>query len=302
VPDGHRTKLAGLILGIHGGGWEDCGRRRNSAQGLALMRRLALATGAAFFAIDYRLSQEGGQFPENLKDVRCALQYAVSRIAATPALGVDPARVVVLGESAGAHLALLLGLTEDRADLDPMCRFAGGAAARPNILGVYAFSPPTDLPLLATGGWLAGPATQHYTNGACSASAPVDPSSCGCVSANRCVDASPVQHVCRARAQTDLVVVHAPRTPEGEYDLFIPFAQAERLRDAFAGSPRFQLWVPNAQALLDRGCYGSDYIADHGLVLADGSLIPFAHGFMECLTDSVYPLLELAVLSKVGGT
>ena len=301
VPDGPHSKPGGLILGIHGGGWEDCERRRDSAQGLSLLRRLSLATGAAFFAIDYRLSQEGGQYPENLKDVRCALQYVTSRIVATQALGVDASRVVVLGESAGAHLALMLGLSQDRADLDPGCRFAGAAAAPVNVLGVYAFSPPTDLPLLASGDGLAGPAAQHYTNGACSASAPVDPGSCGCVSDNRCVDASPVHHACRARASTDLVVVHAPRTPDGEYDLFIPFAQAERLRDAFLGSPRFQLWVPDAQALLTRGCFGSDYIVAHGVVLPDGSLIPFAHGFMECLTDSVFPLLELAVASKVGG-
>jgi acetyl esterase/lipase len=301
VPDGFVSKPGGLILGIHGGGWEDCGRRRDSGQVVNFLRRLSLATGAAVFNIEYRLSQEGGQYPENLKDVRCALQYAVSRIAASPQLGVDATRVVVTGESAGAHLALMLGLTEDRADLDPACSFAGAPTPEPNIRGVYAFSTVTDLPTLGVSDLPVAPSMQRYTNGACLASAPVVPSSCGCVSENRCADASPLHHVCRARPQMDVVLVHAPRNDDGEYDLFLPFNQAERVRDAFGGTPQFQLWIPDAQALLSRGCYGSDYIIENGVVRPDGTLIPFAHGYMECLTDAVFPLLELAVKSKVGG-
>lgn len=100
-----------LIVYFHGGGWTlgsiDSHHR--------LMRMLALASGAALLAVDYRLSPEVA-FPEPLEDCLAAVGHARAH---ADALGIDRTRLVLAGDSAGANLALgsLLAL-RDRGDLD----------------------------------------------------------------------------------------------------------------------------------------------------------------------------------------
>ncbi|HEX6142367.1 MAG TPA: alpha/beta hydrolase [Geminicoccaceae bacterium] len=99
-----------LVVYFHGGGWTlgsiDSHHR--------LMRMLALASGAALLAVDYRLSPEAA-FPEPLEDCLAAVGHARARAAA---LSIDRGRLVLAGDSAGANLALgsLLAL-RDRDDL-----------------------------------------------------------------------------------------------------------------------------------------------------------------------------------------
>ena len=95
------------MLFIHGGGFA---RGSKSAYGITWGPYLA-ARGYVVFAIDYRLSKpEQSSWPQALLDCKAGLQYLRGNGAA---LGVDPDRIGVGGESAGATLAALVAVTQD---------------------------------------------------------------------------------------------------------------------------------------------------------------------------------------------
>lgn len=105
---------------IHGGSW----RHHDKSQLPALNRYLA-ARGYIVAAINYRLAPQH-RFPAALDDLLEALCYLKANAAS---FGIDPCRFVLLGRSAGGHLALL----------------AAYGTADPAIRGVVALYPPTDL-------------------------------------------------------------------------------------------------------------------------------------------------------------
>src|SRR5262249_19896044 len=78
--------------------------------------RLAEA-GYVTFNIEYRLTGDGGNFPNEVQDCYCALAFV--RANATR-FGVDPARIAGLGYSAGGHLVSMLGVDRDT-DVQPDC-------------------------------------------------------------------------------------------------------------------------------------------------------------------------------------
>ena len=95
------------MLFIHGGGFA---RGSKAGYGNTWGPYLA-ARGIAVLAIDYRLSKPGQPtLPQALLDCKAALQY-LRGTAAT--LGIDPDRIGVGGDSAGATLAALLAVTQD---------------------------------------------------------------------------------------------------------------------------------------------------------------------------------------------
>ena len=105
------------IVYLHGGGWA-VGTRRRFGRAFASwsptpLDRLAQA-GFAVATLDYRLSGEA-RFPAQLHDVKAAIRWVRGN---SSALGIDPARMITWGESAGGHLAMLAGLTGDRPDLE----------------------------------------------------------------------------------------------------------------------------------------------------------------------------------------
>ncbi|MDQ3262843.1 MAG: alpha/beta hydrolase [Myxococcota bacterium] len=293
VPRWLSTLRPGLLISIHGGGWQACDRRRGAVQDV--VRKMARDAGAAFFNIEYRLSQEGGMFPHNAMDVRCAVQFAVAKVRRYPALlPVDTERVALIGESAGAHLALFTALTQHREDLNPNCTDGTQPVPVPRIVAAYGFSPAGDLPALALGGGPAAGAPQLYTAGACSGAAPVDPSECGCGVPNRCADASPLQHSCGllVAPQTRLTVVASPRTGAGaEYDALIPQLQSVQLVQAvnLFTPDRASLWIPNEASVQAFGCQANGVISDS------------AHGFSPCLLGPLWPFLIPALQAQIGG-
>jgi acetyl esterase len=99
------------LIYMHGGGFVVCSLDTHDR----VMRLLALDSGAAVLGIDYRLAPEY-PFPAPLDDCVAAIRWIRD---AAQSLGVDPDRVVLAGDSAGANLALasLLDL-RDAGDLD----------------------------------------------------------------------------------------------------------------------------------------------------------------------------------------
>jgi acetyl esterase/lipase len=95
------------MLFIHGGGFA---RGSKAGYGSTWGPYLA-ARGYVVFAIDYRLSTPTQTtWPQALLDCKAALQYLRGKAAA---LGIDPDRIGVGGDSAGASLAAILAVTQD---------------------------------------------------------------------------------------------------------------------------------------------------------------------------------------------
>lgn len=90
------------LVFLHGGGWV-IGDLESHDQ---LCRSLANHAGAAVIAVDYRLAPEA-PYPAAVEDAAAAWRYVVAEAAA---LGIDPARIAVGGDSAGGNLAAVLAL------------------------------------------------------------------------------------------------------------------------------------------------------------------------------------------------
>lgn len=99
VPDGPGPFPAAII--VHGGGFDE-GTRTSFVT--PLFQPLADA-GFAWFSIDYRLAPEF-RFPEARQDVDAAITWLKAHAAEYK---VDPARIALIGESAGAFLVAYAG-------------------------------------------------------------------------------------------------------------------------------------------------------------------------------------------------
>jgi acetyl esterase len=111
-PAGPVTGLLPTILYFHGGGWV-----MGSLEGYDLVNRYFCArTGCALVAVDYRLAPEH-KFPAAIDDAVTAFRW-LSREAS--GLGLDPARIVVAGDSAGGNIAAVLARLV-RAEPHPPC-------------------------------------------------------------------------------------------------------------------------------------------------------------------------------------
>lgn len=103
APVGHAPGTAGTLVWFHGGGWVLGDLDSHDA----LCRSLAERSGCIVAAVDYRLAPEH-IFPAAVDDAWAATRWAASPAAA--AHGLDPARVAVGGDSAGANLAAVAAL------------------------------------------------------------------------------------------------------------------------------------------------------------------------------------------------
>ncbi len=88
------------VIYMHGGGF----MKGSLDDSDAIAWGFAHATGAQVFSVDYRLAPEH-PYPGAFNDC-----YAVLSWLAGGAMGVDPARIIVLGDSAGGNLAAALCL------------------------------------------------------------------------------------------------------------------------------------------------------------------------------------------------
>ncbi|MEO6359248.1 MAG: alpha/beta hydrolase [Sphingomicrobium sp.] len=98
VPAGGKKPL---LLFIHGGGWS-IGDKRHAA---ALKAEHFTKEGWAFGSVNYRLVP-AATVEQQAADVAAAIAYLRAHSAE---MGVDPDRIVLIGHSAGAHLAALVG-------------------------------------------------------------------------------------------------------------------------------------------------------------------------------------------------
>ena len=99
-PTGSVARLLPTILFFHGGGFVI-----GSLEGYDLLfRYLSARTGCAVLGLGYRLAPEH-KFPAAIEDGISAFRWLVDE---GDVLGVDPARIVVAGDSAGATIAAVV--------------------------------------------------------------------------------------------------------------------------------------------------------------------------------------------------
>jgi acetyl esterase/lipase len=143
-----------VLIYYHGGGWAGGGREYTV---LRLMPWLEM--GFTVVNVTYRGSRMSPA-PAAVEDCRCALLWVVSNAARYQ---FDPERIVLTGDSAGSHLALMSGLLTPAAGFDRACahlssRDSRAGAAGPRVAAIVNWYGATDLADL-----LEGPNAQPFT-------------------------------------------------------------------------------------------------------------------------------------------
>lgn len=141
LPPGEGANRPALIV-IHGGSWQ-AGDKGDSLTSRSEWSRLFAGRGYVVYDVQYRLAPSS-HHPVPMNDVLCALAYVRTHARED---GVDPDRVVLLGRSAGAHLALLAAYRAREAPCGPTAGVAGVIAlyGPTDLLAAYAFPGDPDL-------------------------------------------------------------------------------------------------------------------------------------------------------------
>lgn len=125
------------VVYVHGGGWYS--GDKSTGGGLREVPEL-VERGYLVAAINYRLAPKY-QFPAQIEDLICAVRFLRDN-AATYSL--DPERIGVFGDSAGGHLAALIGLADDYTVFGASCNCSVESSRVQAVVDMYG---PTDLML-----------------------------------------------------------------------------------------------------------------------------------------------------------
>jgi acetyl esterase/lipase len=202
---------APLVVWIHGGGFM-FGDRRYLPETLRPGQVFdeLLAAGLAVASIDYRHALEA-PFPAQLHDAKAAVRYLRAH---ADELGIDTGRIGVMGESAGGHIAALVGLTAHRPDLEGTHGVVGPSSAVDVVVDWYGPADLSTMPRKTLPPAVAAKLPPELLV------APEDQLTRGLAGA-ALADASPVTHV-TADAPPFLLV-------HGTTDWLVPYAQSEQL-------------------------------------------------------------------------
>lgn len=136
MPENFGPERRPAIVIIHGGGWNAGSRRSRPYR--RMLTEYAL-NGYVTISIDYRLLSEA-PMGEIIEDVDCAVRWLRAHAGE---YRVDAERVGAFGHSAGAHLALMLGVSPPAPAVDGDCEWNGYSS---RVTAVAGGSTPTLLP------------------------------------------------------------------------------------------------------------------------------------------------------------
>jgi acetyl esterase/lipase len=124
---------APMLVAVHGGGWQRGNRGVYDYWGPYLAKH-----GYGVFAIEYRLMKPGVKtYPGAVYDVKAAIQFVRAKAGE---FNIDPQRIGLMGDSAGAHLSALVALAHNEppfAAADPGNPNASTSAAVKLMIGFY---------------------------------------------------------------------------------------------------------------------------------------------------------------------
>jgi acetyl esterase/lipase len=100
-----------VVINIHGGGWNKGVKESQTGYNSFFKQGFAVAN------IEYRLTGKATA-PAAVEDTRCALIYLIKN---AKALNIDVNKIVIMGGSAGGHLALMGGLLGNDRRFDGNC-------------------------------------------------------------------------------------------------------------------------------------------------------------------------------------
>ena len=123
------------LLYIHGGGWVNGKKGNTTLAPLPYLER-----GMNTVNIDYRLAEDA-LAPAAVEDCRCALRWVYRN---AKKYGFDTSKIVVAGESAGGHLALITGMLDANAGFDNECPAQEGDVPL-KAAAIVSYSGPTDV-------------------------------------------------------------------------------------------------------------------------------------------------------------
>jgi acetyl esterase/lipase len=104
-------KPAPIVINIHGGGWNHGTKESQTGFNTFFKNGFAVAN------IEYRLTGQATA-PAAVEDTRCALIYVIKHV---KEWNIDPNKIVIMGGSAGGHLALMGGLLGSDHRFDTNC-------------------------------------------------------------------------------------------------------------------------------------------------------------------------------------
>jgi len=123
---------APVLVAAHGGGWQIGDRKFYRYWGPYLAAR-----GYALLSIEYRLMRLGADtWPGAVCDMRAAVQFVRAN---AKDFGIDPERIGLIGDSAGAHLASLVALAGDEELFSAAYPGDPHAAVSPKVKAVVGF-------------------------------------------------------------------------------------------------------------------------------------------------------------------
>ena len=128
-----------LVIFIHGGGWLSNDKYADMGYMNETVSEI-IESGYALASIDYRFSTQA-VFPAQMLDCNTAISYLVDN---SEKYGLDTKRMVVMGFSAGGHLASMVGLAKNN-EVDAF--FIPGSNKNFSFKGVVDFYGPADLTL-----------------------------------------------------------------------------------------------------------------------------------------------------------
>lgn len=194
------------LVFYHGGGWV---QGTKEAAAMSLMPWLEM--GWNVVNVEYRMARVA-LAPAAAEDAQCALRFVVSQ---AKNYNIDIGKIVLSGESAGGHLALLAGMAPESAGFTAACAgggFAGNETAVPKIAAIVNWYGITDVVDM-----LGGPNARSYAvqwvGGA----------------ANRDAVARNVSPLTHVRADLPPIL-----SIQGDADPIVPYSQNVRLRDALS--------------------------------------------------------------------
>ena len=129
------------VVYLHGGAWVggDKSDAASSPEVAELVKR-----GFLVVSVNYGLVPQY-QILEQIENAKCAVRFLRAN---TSRFGIDPNKIGVIGESAGGHLAAVLGTADKTAGLDGVGGFTDQSSGVETVVEFYG---PTDLRALLAG-------------------------------------------------------------------------------------------------------------------------------------------------------